>query len=852
MMQLTEIKRTLEEMLNRALSEGRKRNIVFWYDDAGEFMDEVDELTFSDAKVVKLTGKNNFQVKYIIERQDQAGNYIIYAPFGKPLPKENYLLDILKYSCEFSTDKATAIMRELNVTDPSLRDCFCKYLKFFNNKDRYRAFQSYALTSYTEHSLDVAVLSVLCKLPCPDFEEVLKVLLSEYADSKTAIYDSIKKFGDIQSFWNLAGRHYGYDLKQQDMDTLSIFLLVTAFSFSFGGELPRQWEAFASTKRNNVVVFINHFMGDGDYRKSYELLSDMVGQKIKLSDCLGKWEIDNYKDSDIFSAFDEMIIQAILDNILSDAGDFESYKATVLDRRSKHWFKKYENEYNALYWACVLLDEWDRRIDSLKEFSPYDFFQKYVEGYYQIDTAYRKFIYFFDRAANKEWFASLREKIENTYTNSYLNALSIKWSGSIASLRECWGIAAMPSQWNFFKDQIRLLLEQGKRVFVIVSDGLRYEAAREFAEILNAESRGSTEITAMQGVLPSYTKLGMASLLPHKKIDINSDYEVSVDGNSIEGLANRNKILNTYAEKSIAVHYKDIIDLKNDDFRKILSGKDLVYIYHNCIDARGDHYPTERDVFDAVEETFGQLRNLINALVNRISATNIYVVSDHGFIYKRGNIVPNEKTAKDKLDDAYENRRFILTDQEKDIDGTLTFDMKYLLGNETSIQCLTPKGVNRFEIKGPGANYVHGGSSLQEIVIPVIRFKSGGKAAKEVQKATIVLTSLTRKITNTITYLEFLQKEKVGAKLLPCRFKLYLADEDGGRISNENIIIADSKSDDIQERKFREKFILKNMKYDKGKKYFLTIEDEEETVATVYERISFTVDLAIGNDDFGF
>jgi hypothetical protein len=116
----------------------------------------------------------------------------------------------------------------------------------------------------------------------------------------------------------------------------------------------------------------------------------------------------------------------------------------------------------------------------------------------------------------------------------------------------------------------------------------------------------------------------------------------------------------------------------------------------------------------------------------------------------------------------------------------------------------------------------------------------------------IVLISLTRKITNNITYLEFLQKEKVGDKLLPCRFKIYLADDDGSRISNENIIIADSKSDELQERKFREKFVLKNMKYDKDKKYFLTVEDDEEMIATVYERMPFTVDLVISNEDFGF
>ena len=38
-MELTEIKRILEENLNRDLADGRKRNIVFWYDDAGEFVD---------------------------------------------------------------------------------------------------------------------------------------------------------------------------------------------------------------------------------------------------------------------------------------------------------------------------------------------------------------------------------------------------------------------------------------------------------------------------------------------------------------------------------------------------------------------------------------------------------------------------------------------------------------------------------------------------------------------------------------------------------------------------------------------------------------------------------------------
>ncbi len=852
-MELNEVKNKLEEMLNKELTDGRKRNIVFWYDDKGEFEEDIDGLNLSNAKVLKLNGRNSFYVKYVLEREDRESNYLVYAPYGKPPARENYLLDIQKYSFEFSTDKATVIMRELNVTDDSLRDAFKKYLKFFNNKERYKAFKAYALSSYTEEILDIAVLSVLCKLPYPDLEDVVKTLLAEYAYGESTLYENIVKFGDIHTFWELVRKYYGYTLEQKDLEKLSVFLLITGLSFSLKRELPKQWEPFVSTRQSDVVVFLSHFMGESRTVEAFRQLSQMVEEKIKLKEYVTKWDVDSYKDSDIFRLFDEGIIQNILDNLLDDIGEFAKYKETIMSRRTKHWFKEYENEYNALYWACVLLEEWKDQKDTIKEYSPDDFFKKYTEDYYKLDTAYRKFIYFFDRLDNKEWFATLKEKIENTYINGFINILSIKWSDSIKILQEYWGISSVPYQWEFFKQQIKPHLQKGERVFVIVSDALRFEAGKELAEILNNERRGSTEITAMQGVLPSYTKLGIGALMPHQSININSDYDIFVDGISVEGTDNRNMILQNHVNKSIAVQYRDIIDMRRDDLRKLLSGKELIYIYHNSIDARGDHYLTEREVFDAVAETFEQLKSLVNNLVNHLSATHIYITADHGFIYKRGIVEKSEKTSKDKVEDAYENRRFILTDKPIEMEGTLTFSMRYILGEGTQLKCVTPRGINRFETKGAGVNYVHGGASLQEIVLPVIYFKNErGKSAKDVQKVRVTLTSLTRKITNTITYLEFFQTEKIGDKIVPCRLKVYLADEDGNRISNENIIIADIKSDDPMERKFKEKFVLKNMKYDKTKKYYLILEDEEEKVENIYDRIPFTIDLAIINNDFGF
>ncbi len=84
-----------------------------------------------------------------------------------------------------------------------------------------------------------------------------------------------------------------------------------------------------------------------------------------------------------------------------------------------------------------------------------------------------------------------------------------------------------------------------KRAFVIISDAFRYEAAKELTESLNGRYRMNAELSAMLGVLPSYTALGMASLLPHKTLAYNDKGDVLVDGKPAAGTEARNKQLAT-------------------------------------------------------------------------------------------------------------------------------------------------------------------------------------------------------------------------------------------------------------------------------------------------------------------
>jgi uncharacterized protein (TIGR02687 family) len=851
-MNLSEIKKILEENLNREPSNGKIRNIVFWYDGESEFVEDIKGLELENAKILHLTDNNKLYIKYLLEKEDVESNYLIYSPKPRPVPRENWLLDIEKYSEEFSTDKATAIMRDLGVKDETLRNVFKKYIKFFGNKERYGRFVSYNIETYTEEKIDIAVLSTLCKLQMPDFELVTKTLLIEEIEEENRLKEDIEKFGDTDALWNLLEKQYGYHLEEKSLEQLMIMFLITSLSYKLEAKIPTAWEKFVSSKQANTIVFADHFMSHSIDSRYYNKISKHIGQKLNIGDYIKKWDIKDYIECDTFKDFDDEIINTLITNLVENVGEYEKYRKIINKRRTSHWFSGLSNEYDAIYYAMEILRLEKELEKSIKGTTAYEMVDNYTKSYYLFDTFYRKFYISFDRIDDKEKFYKLMEVVENTYTNWYLEELSIKWSRLVEDeLKDDIRISGLTKQQEFYETYIAPHMRKDERVFVIISDALRYEAAKEFSDIINRDRQGKSEIFFMQGVVPSYTKLGMASLLPHKKIEINDNGDIVVDGINSSGTINRGKILFNHIEESVAIQYNDVKDMKRPEYKEIFGGKRLIYIYHDVIDAIGDKASTERDVFEAVEKAIDDLNNLIKSLIHNVSATNIYITSDHGFIYRRSPLQEFDKMAKLGVKAIEQGRRYILTEEKLDEQGILSLPMEYLLGESTDLNAIIPKGVTRFKMQGAGDKYVHGGVALQEIMIPVIKYKNIRKEEFKSSKVEVKLTNISRKITNRITYLEFFQTEKVEDKKIPITLKLYFVDEEGNRISNENIIIADSRSSKPEDRTFREKFTLKDQVYDKSKKYYLIMEDENETVEEPYDKALFMIDIAI-TDDFGF
>ncbi|MFA7139317.1 MAG: BREX-1 system phosphatase PglZ type A, partial [Bacteroidales bacterium] len=467
--------------------------------------------------------------------------------------------------------------------------------------------------------------------------------------------------------------------------------------------------------------------------------------------------------------------------------------------------------------------------------------KQYIEKDYIIDQKYRYFYFHFDKVEDNNPYETLHELVENIYTNRYLDKLSVAWNSALIEAKANTGLV---KQQEFFNEYIRTAKE---RTVVIISDALRFEAGQTLVKRLQEDEKCTAKITAMQSVLPSYTRFGMSALLPHKELSMSDDYKVLVDGKVCDDLKTREQILQTYIPNSKAVQFDDIKTMKIADLKEMFVGQDVVYIYHNQIDARGDKLNTENEVFIACEEAVEEIHTMIKRLT---SANNIHfiITSDHGFIYKRDKLVESDKISGFHKNNAFVGRRYVVAEEKVNADGIGSFTLGDILGNNDKRVVSVPIGSDVFKVAGGGQNYVHGGSSLQELIIPVIDVRTN-KYHTETKTVSIGLVSLVHKITNLMTNLDFIQTDPVTDINKETVYKLFFITDDNEKISNDNIYVADKKDKDASKRIFRLKFTFKNKQYAKNRKYYLVAYDMKNEFEVIRHEVK--MDLAFV-DDFGF
>ena len=851
-----EVKELLISMLNSRFSatseKSRNRKIIFWYDPKKDYEELLNELELENTEIIRYDN-NSLWIRYHIEKEELNKNIVIYLPFERQKGVNNELLDIETANSDliFNPDSTTMRLKNLGLSD-ECRAVIKKYNRFFNNKIRENDFKVFDIEDKNNENIDYIITAILLGIKSINVDDIIKNIIKIYYDDKKR-YEALFKFGNEEFILNLINKYFGSKITStEEMKNVFKSLVFTYFAASISNinKLNRYGKYLLQTRVTNSQVFVNNLMRDKSTRKYFELISNDISKEFGIEELISTMDIEDYKNADAFSIIDNNIILYIVNQLFNSINEFDKYNELITLRESKYWYDKYYNEYNFLKVVSKYFEVVNRVQTSIKTFEIEKFVELYTNELYLVDTLYRKMYYFFDNIRDKDNFINLKNKVENNYTNTYMLELSLKWNDTIENINR-YDVNKLTMQNKFFDKYIKSQAESSKngRTIVIISDAFRYECAKELNEKLKVFGTKS-DIYYMLGLVPSYTQLGMAALLPNKELSRDPNYKdkgsdnIFVDGINSVGIENRERILTKVVPEGLAIQYEELYAMTKSEWKKIFSGKKVVYIYHDVVDKAGEH--DENNVFEACEKAIKQIEGLVKDLHTTFSGVNCYISADHGFFYKRGKVEEYQKTSRD-TSATRQKVRYSYTDKKSEEEGIVSINLDYIFG-ENSGYVNIPKGQNVFSKQGGGINYVHGGILPQEIIIPVIDFKST-RTSEESKKVGITYSGLSTKITNAITYLEFLQDNKVDENNLECRYLLHFEDENGNRVSDECTIVANYTNAEVKDRFFKEKFVFKNIDYNRDKNYYLVIVDEETGIEK--QRIKFIIDIAIINN-FGF
>ena len=786
----------MENRIAQALTKLFDRHrIVFWYDAKQELRDDFEALQLPGVEKLELIN-NEYGIKYKLLREQPEQKFLLYREGPQPADLDNWLLDVQLAHGEFRTDQVAIWLSELEL-GLEFTDVVQVHAEFFQAIKRKDALKKLLKADDTAGQIRLKMLAV-CTGSEPRMDAVVENLLQELADSRD---EKIKLIGrcSLDGFlWEQMTRCYGYKSDEPGIRDFAIELFKSCYAMGTDGHVKLTGDA---------LVFLKRWKDSRQFEGSFETLSGECAEVLGIEQDLAKRDFRELIELDYFRLIGQKIISDLVRAVAARTASSGDVAIWVRQRRQGHWYREYRHLYEAVDYAAQFthaLGEAKLAMDSLAEGV-----QRYSRFWYQLDQLYRKFTYHVRMSGQASLMGSLTEQIENLYSNNYLLKLGDRFQTFVDAASK-WEAFPVRKQKEFFEHWVRPFLRKDNKVCVIISDAMRYEIGDELLSLIRQEDRYSAELEPALSMLPSYTQLGMAALLPNKALAIadNETGTVLVDGQSSQGTANRIKILGqAISQRATACKADELMAMKGDDCRALVRDHDVIYVYHNRIDATGDKRESEERVFEAVEETLQELIRLIKKLTGA-NANNLLVTSDHGFIYQNRAIDESDFSGVDAEGEQilFRDRRFVLGKGLAEASSLHKFTPEQLgLAGEVEVQI--PKSINRLRLKGSGSRFVHGGASLQEVVIPVLKINK--KRQSDVTAVEVdILRGASSVITSGQLAVTMYQAGPVTDKIQPRVLRAGIYTEAGDLISDSHDLTFDLSSDNPRERELQVRFVL--------------------------------------------
>jgi len=760
------------------------QRVVFWHDPEGEYAADLDSLGLEGVQTIRVTD-NEYAVKHRLLHQEPKAKLLVYRSGDVAAGIGNWLLDLELAYGVFTADRVSLVVQELGLIAEGIDEPVRAHEKFFRAAKRVQGLKALLDANDDADKLRAKMCAVLLGQREHSLLEITRTLLNENAGGADTKFRALADFGLEEFYWRGVGSIYGYASPSPSIDDFVLWVFRQAIAgFTSDGHRVRR-----SIQRDFASLRYDP--------RSQAAVTELARRAARDLEYAGTIENASFRDligNDLFEDVDRKIISDLARAVAERTVTVREVTEVIRNRQSSIWIDDYRTLYTAIGSASDLLTELATLNMSVPSFD--EGLDRYRRDWYRIDQLYRQFVHAARTVEHAKPLEALRVQVEKFYANKFLYELGNAWQQQVDGI-DTWRSDVLRPQTSFFDDHVRPIIRDGrKKAVVIISDALRYEIAAELGSRIRQEDRFDATLDAMLGVLPSYTQLGMAALLPHRTIGHSKDGDpVLVDGQRTDGTLNRSKILATVDGK--AIQAEDVMSLTRDELRDLYQQHQMLYVYHNRIDATGDKPGTERQVFEAAEETLRELVDLVKRLTNA-NATNILITADHGFLFQDTALADAFylSTLPQGDDIKVTNRRYVLGRGLKDDPAFTTFTSTQIgLASELDVQ--VPKSIHRLRLPGAGSRFVHGGATLQEVVVPVVTINKKRKSDTRLVNVEVLPES--DKITTGQLVVKLYQSEPVSEKIQPrtMRAGLYVGET---LISNQPELVFDQQSDDKRDR----------------------------------------------------
>ena len=754
-----------------------KKRIVFWYCDDASLEEEWENISIPGVNKVDITSRP-FAAKVEVVYDKPKEKFLLFNRGPRPDDAENFLLDLLLANAEFRTDKASLVAADLGLGS-EYSDAIRETIGFFASAKRVQQLKS-CMEGDGINSLKRKMLSIAAGCQGGSVEHVLMAMLKGCGSpediGRSEAFKTVSKCGLSKFFWEELRSAYGYASENPGLWDFVLAAFRDAADVVLNG-------ARGCVLSTSIQAFLSDWRDNAKHVESFAKLSKAAADALDVEGGLRSVPWDSFGAADWFEAIDRRIVLKLVQGVHERTLRHEDVCKIVSERRNTHWFEAYKVIYHGAEAASAYFSGIAKT-----EFLPAtadEAISSYAESWSKLDGYYRSFTaYAHESAKSDGMLAELAKQVDNDYVTNCLTKMNNAFQKTLEGV-EVWPFDThIRKQCNFWRECVAGEMAN-RKVCVIISDALRYGVARTLAERMSAIDRYSAKLEPMVGVLPSYTQLGMAALLPHEtlRFAIPRDGRVLVDEKPSSSLQERNAILSAAEPKGAeAVKAEDVISWTKEEIRSHQRQNRVMYVYHNTIDAVGDDRAKERNTCEACEQAVREIEAIVRKLAGESHVSYFYVTSDHGFLYQDKDVEECDFIASpvtyDEPGTFKLSRRFFIGRSFTGRQDLMRFEERNLGMAGDSLVAI-PKSAIKMRLAGAGSRFVHGGASLQEITVPLVTSAKKSREDDTAQVEIELLREGANRITTGQLAVKLYQTMAVGGKCLERTLRIGLKTVDG-------------------------------------------------------------------------